>query len=287
MTHMQSLRPLCLLRRHSPPWKKREKASVHSCPPPQEPKEGGFCIPLFSPPDLRNQMYDESLELLSYCNNMFRAWVKRPRRIPWADAFKQALSDLWHYSIFQNSERIIKVTQKWLKSDSRGPTPEWPLVTQKWLKSDSKGVRSHFWVNFGSIWGRPARVAFGSLVGHFNSVCVSGQLGGRPLRKCCWLVWWHPSGPLKAWVQRASICRLEVRKRALGKAQTATMSHKLIVCLKGSCDNTLLRRVVRRFLKNALRKARGSYRVHTHQGGHATTRFLEGFLEGSLTASAS
>ena len=60
----------------------------------------------------------------------------------------------------------IKVTQKWLKTDSQGPTPEWSQAIQKkrlehglrspfwlfWVKFDSKvtkkwpknGVRSHF-----------------------------------------------------------------------------------------------------------------------------------------------
>ena len=78
-------------------------------------------------------------------------------------------------------------TQKWLKSDSWHPTPEWltsvskvtpgippqsdSKVTQKWLKSDSKvtqkwlknGVRSHFWVNFGSLCPSHFWVTFGSL----------------------------------------------------------------------------------------------------------------------------
>ena len=30
------------------------------------------------------------------------------------------------------------MTQDWLKSDSQGPTPEWPEVTQQWLKNDSR-----------------------------------------------------------------------------------------------------------------------------------------------------
>ena len=42
-------------------------------------------------------------------------------------------------------------------------------------------VRSHFWVTFGSLWGRSARVTFESLLGHFNSFCASVELGGRPL----------------------------------------------------------------------------------------------------------
>ena len=49
-----------------------------------------------------------------------------------------------------NTERI-KVTQKWLKSDSRVPTLEWPQVgqvTQKWLEN---GVWSHFWVSLGHL----------------------------------------------------------------------------------------------------------------------------------------
>ena len=40
-----------------------------------------------------------------------------------------------------------------------------PLLTQKWLKHE---VWSHFWVTFGSLWGRPAWVTFESLLGHFK-----------------------------------------------------------------------------------------------------------------------
>ena len=68
------------------------------------------------------------------------------------------------------------MTPKWLP----GPHPRvnWddPKVTQKWLKSV---VRSHFWVTFGSLWGRSARVTFESLLGHFNPFWVSVDLGAR------------------------------------------------------------------------------------------------------------
>ena len=52
-------------------------------------------------------------------------------------------------------------------------------VTHKWLKNDSK-VGSG--VTFESLWGRSAGVTFESLLGHFNSVCVSGELGALPLQ---------------------------------------------------------------------------------------------------------
>ena len=76
---------------------------------------------------------------------------------------------------------------KWPKSDSK-VTPGVPSQSDpKWLKSDSKmtqnWVRSHFWVTLGSLWGRSGRVTFESLLGHFNSFCVSVELGGRRLRK--------------------------------------------------------------------------------------------------------
>ena len=63
---------------------------------------------------------------------------------------------------------------KWPKSDSkvtpRVPTQSDSKVTQKWLKN---AVRSHFWANFGSLWGRSAGVTFESLLGHLNSFCMS------------------------------------------------------------------------------------------------------------------
>ena len=55
-------------------------------------------------------------------------------------------------TIQEHRERI-KVTQKWLKSESTGPSPDWAQVTQKWLRNDS---------NMGS------GVAFESLLGHFG-----------------------------------------------------------------------------------------------------------------------
>ena len=45
----------------------------------------------------------------------------------------------------------------------------------------SESLLSHFWVTFGSLWGRSARVTLESLLGHFNSFCASVELGGRPL----------------------------------------------------------------------------------------------------------
>ena len=55
---------------------------------------------------------------------------------------------------------------KSLKSDLK--------VTQKW---GPESLLSHFWVTS----GRPARVTFESLLGHFNSFWVSVELGARPL----------------------------------------------------------------------------------------------------------
>ena len=75
---------------------------------------------------------------------------------------------------------------KWFKRGSRGPTPEWRQVTQKRHKKDSKSeVRSHFWVDFRSLWGRSARVTFESLLGRFKSFSVFVYLGARPLHKSC------------------------------------------------------------------------------------------------------
>ena len=75
------------------------------------------------------------------------------------------------------------MTQKWLKSDFRGPTPKWLKSDSKWLKNDSKYVWSHFWVTLGSLWGLSARVTFESLLGRSNSFCASVELGGCPLHK--------------------------------------------------------------------------------------------------------
>ena len=68
------------------------------------------------------------------------------------------------------------MTQKWLPGPHPRVTPSDSKVTQKWLKN---GVRSHFWVNFWSLWGRSARVTFESLLGHFNSFWVAAKLGVR------------------------------------------------------------------------------------------------------------
>ena len=61
----------------------------------------------------------------------------------------------------------------WPKSDSKvtlgdppQSDPKWLKATRKWLEN---GVRSHFWVIFGSLWGRSAQVTSESLWGHFNS----------------------------------------------------------------------------------------------------------------------
>ena len=68
------------------------------------------------------------------------------------------------------------MTQKWLPGSHRRVTPSDSKVTRKWLNN---GVRSHFWVNFGSLWGRSAQVTFESLLGHFNSFWLSVELGAR------------------------------------------------------------------------------------------------------------
>ena len=79
---------------------------------------------------------------------------------------------------------------KWPKSDSKVTSGVPAQSDTKWPKSDSKvtqkeSLLSHFWVTFGSLWGRSARVTFESLLGHFNSFCVSVELGGRPLHNPC------------------------------------------------------------------------------------------------------
>ena len=66
----------------------------------------------------------------------------------------------------ETQERRIKVTQKWLKSGLGRPTPKWPKIGSK--------------VTLASLWGGPPRVTFESLLGHFNSFCVSVELGARP-----------------------------------------------------------------------------------------------------------
>ena len=96
------------------------------------------------------------------------------------------------------------MTQKWLPGPQPRVTPSDSKVTQKWLKNR---VRSHFWVNFRSLWGRSARVTFESLLGHFNSFCVSVDLGARWLHKhrentlkSLKIPWKHPEVTLKnAW----------------------------------------------------------------------------------------
>ena len=76
------------------------------------------------------------------------------------------------------NSRETQKALKWPKSDSKVTRPDRPQsdpkVTQKWL-------RTHFWVTFESLgvtlgWG-----TFESLLGHFNSFCVSLELGGRLL----------------------------------------------------------------------------------------------------------
>ena len=67
------------------------------------------------------------------------------------------------------TQKELKWPKKRLKSDSQGPTPEWPQsdlkLTQKWL-------RTHFWVIFeslsshlASLWGGALEVTFESLFG--------------------------------------------------------------------------------------------------------------------------
>ena len=78
------------------------------------------------------------------------------------------------------------MTHKWLKSDPQGPTLEWPQVTQKWLKH---GVQICFRAYLRSLWGRSTRASFESLLGHFDSFCVSVELGACPLHKTRLLNW--------------------------------------------------------------------------------------------------
>ena len=61
------------------------------------------------------------------------------------------------------------MTQKWHPGSH-------PKVTRKWLKNDSH-------MGSGSLWGWSAGVTFESLLGHFNSFCVSADFGTRPLHK--------------------------------------------------------------------------------------------------------
>ena len=75
------------------------------------------------------------------------------------------------------------MSQKWLPGPHPRVTPSDSKVTQKWLKN---GVMSHFWVNFGLLWGRCARVTFESVLGHFGSFasfCV--PWGGARARQIC------------------------------------------------------------------------------------------------------
>ena len=86
--------------------------------------------------------------------------------------------DLWSGCAPKSTETQKEL--KWPKSDSkvtpRAPAPEWPQVTQKWLKNDSKmGSR----VTFESILGHFGVGLPESLLGHFNSFCVSVDLGAR------------------------------------------------------------------------------------------------------------
>ena len=122
--------------------------------------------------------------------------------LPMLSAAKWACS--W---LYRNTESI-KVTQKWLKSDSGRPTPKWPKIDSK-VTPHRKGEamktmktmnlhrlhRFHFIASslqnpifesllshLGSLWGG----TFEFLLGHFNSFCVSIELGARPL--CPWLL---------------------------------------------------------------------------------------------------
>ena len=81
--------------------------------------------------------------------------------------------------IFLNSERT-KVTQKWLKSDSGRLTAKWPKIDSKVTPNPIfEWLLSHL----NSLWGGTLGVIFESLLGHFNSFCVSVELGARPLHK--------------------------------------------------------------------------------------------------------
>ena len=70
------------------------------------------------------------------------------------------------------NSRETQKASKWPKHDSKVTPGVPPQSDPKWLKSDSKmtqkWVRSHFWVTFGSLWGRSGRVTFESLLGHFG-----------------------------------------------------------------------------------------------------------------------
>ena len=74
---------------------------------------------------------------------------------------------LWiaHAPNSTETQKDLKWTQKWLKSDSWGPTPKWlkngSKVTQKWLKNGS-GV-THKWLKNG-VPG----VTFEPFVAHFQ-----------------------------------------------------------------------------------------------------------------------
>ena len=86
---------------------------------------------------------------------------------------------LWHGRAPKSTETLKEL--RWPKSDSKVTpgshprvTPSNSKVTRKWLKN---GVRSHFWVDFRSLWGLSAWATFESLLGRFNSSCVSVELG--------------------------------------------------------------------------------------------------------------
>ena len=76
---------------------------------------------------------------------------------------------------------------KWPKSDSKVTRADRPESDLNWLKSDSG---PHLWVTFESLlshlkslWSGTPGVTFESLLGHFISLCVSVELGARPLHK--------------------------------------------------------------------------------------------------------
>ena len=68
-----------------------------------------------------------------------------------------------------------------LKSDSGQTAQSDPKLTQKWLWTYFRVIFESLLSHLGSLWGGTQESLLSHFLGHFNSCCVSVELGGRPL----------------------------------------------------------------------------------------------------------
>ena len=85
---------------------------------------------------------------------------------------------------YTETQKDLKVIQKWLKSGSGRPTPKWPEIDEK---SDSgphfESLLSHSWVTWVHSAVGPRESVSSHIRVALRSFCVSALLGARPLHK--------------------------------------------------------------------------------------------------------